>query len=341
MFKSFTLIILMVWFFLLFPSNSEAALVYLETSDSSYNIGDVFSVNVMIDKINECLNTASINIGFPENILEFVDFSTGESLLSLWLDVPRSEDVSHINKNGHFNFTGGVPGGYCGKIPGDPGVSNKLGTIFFKVKDNATSTAKINILNDSQVFLNDGYGTRDKLKVKNLEINIFNDSLTSPQKKWFEFLKNDKIAPEPFVVELHQNSNMFEGAYYIIFSTTDKQSGLDHYEVLEMKSEEQLGVETKKGLLDVVFGHKNRTPNWKKVKSMPYRLEDQSLESIIKVKAVDKAGNERIVEYVPPANKRPASQKQFMDAKLVLVLLFIIVLILVALLFRKKRANKV
>ena len=39
----------------------------------------------------------------------------------------------------------------------------------------------------------------------------------------------------------------------------------------------------------------------------PYLLEDQSLESIIKVKAVDKAGNERMAQYLPERKPFPYS----------------------------------
>ena len=37
---------------------------------------------------------------------------------------------------------------------------------------------------------------------------------------------------------------------------------------------------------------------WERAES-PYLLKDQSLKSIIKVKAVDKAGNEKIVKVAP------------------------------------------
>ena len=42
-----------------------------------------------------------------------------------------------------------------------------------------------------------------------------------------------------------------------------------------------------------------------KVGDSPYLLEDQSLKSIIKVRAIDKAGNERIVEIIPEIEPAP------------------------------------
>ncbi|KPJ56320.1 hypothetical protein AMJ49_05145, partial [Parcubacteria bacterium DG_74_2] len=64
----------------------------------------------------------------------------------------------------------------------------------------------------------------------------------------------------------------------------DKMSGIDRYEILEEPRISFLGT-TKK--------------IWKLGES-PYLLEDQSLRSKISVKAIDKAGNERIVKIIPP-----------------------------------------
>ena len=97
--------------------------------------------------------------------------------------------------------------------------------------------------------------------------------------EWQQELGQDKIPPEAFEVEVHQDALIFEGKYFITFSTTDKQTGLSHFEVKEGERD------------------------WQQEES-PYLLADQSLQSIIKVKAVDMAGNERIAEYVPEIPKK-------------------------------------
>ena len=96
----------------------------------------------------------------------------------------------------------------------------------------------------------------------------------------------DTKAPEEFTPKIGQDSSVFEGKYFLSFYTTDKMSGTDHYEISEIKDKQQ------------------DKDNWKVVKS-PYVLEDQTLNSIIKVKAVDKAGNERIAEIIPPEKPAP------------------------------------
>jgi len=96
----------------------------------------------------------------------------------------------------------------------------------------------------------------------------------------------DATSPEEFKPEIGKAPAVFEGKYFIAFSTIDKQTGIDYYEILEAD---------KRGYQRGTI----RKAEWKKGSS-PYLLEDQSLRSVIKVKAVDKAGNERIEEIVPP-----------------------------------------
>ena len=95
----------------------------------------------------------------------------------------------------------------------------------------------------------------------------------------------DATSPEEFKPEIGKASAVFEGKYFLSFVTQDRMSGVAHYEVAELRRTLLGGTEEKK--------------EWK-VGESPYLLEDQSLRSVIKVKAVDKAGNERIEEIVPP-----------------------------------------
>jgi hypothetical protein len=145
--------------------------------------------------------------------------------------------------------------------------------IFFKTK--REGTANLRFSKESQVLLNDGLGTPAKLTGKEAVFAVLPGISEVPKKEWQEELEKDNIPPESFEIEIHQDPSIFEGKYFIIFSTTDKQTGLDYFEVKE--------------------GEKD----WKRAES-PYLLEDQTLQSIIKVRAVDKAGNERIAEYIPP-----------------------------------------
>ena len=256
----------------LLPWAVGAAVLYLEPAQGEYQLGDTFSVQVIIDTEKDCINTVKGEIDFSKDILETVNFTTGNSILTIWLEKPK------INQNlGKISFVGGIPSGYCGPLPGEPGELDLLLKIFFKTKKEGM--ANLRLSEESQVLLNDGFGTPAKLTLKAASYEV------EPRKdrakdEWQEELEKDDIPPESFEIEINQTPEIFEGKYFIIFSTTDKQTGIDYYEVKEGKKD------------------------WKRVES-PYLLEDQSLQSIIKVKAIDKAGNERMAEYLPPKKPFP------------------------------------
>jgi len=82
----------------------------------------------------------------------------------------------------------------------------------------------------------------------------------------------DTSLPEEFGLQIAE----IEEANYLIFATKDKTSGIEYYEVKEKKGD------------------------FKKAVS-PYLLEDQRLgKGLIIVKAIDKAGNERVAEIELP-----------------------------------------
>ena len=262
-------LLLTISLFIFLPSLSSAAVLYLEPEEGDYYRGDTFIVNLRVDTENECINTIEANLSFSQNVLEVIDFSNGDSILNLWVSPP------YVNQeSGLISFAGGIPGGFCGPLPGDPGESNLLGKIIFKVKESGGErfSAQTKFLDNSQVFLNDGFGTPAKLSTKRAVFSIFPGTPGTSKREWLEELEQDKIPPEPFEIGISQDPLIFEGKHFIAFSTTDKQTGIDYYEVKEGKKD------------------------WQRFVS-PYLLEDQSLESIIKVKAVDKAGNERIAQY--------------------------------------------
>jgi len=267
------IIIILIFVFALFPCVSFAAKLYFEPSEGNYYQGDNFIVAVRIDSDAECINTVKANIGFPQDILEATEFSQGNSILTLWVKNPEISQDS-----GQISFIGGTPGGFCGKLAGDPEKSNLLGKIIFQVKKlniSDKTTATIKFLTDSQVLLNDGFGTPAKLVGQNAEFNILSVAAETPKTEWQEELKKDNVPPEAFEINMLRDPSIFNGKYFIVFSTTDKQTGVDFYEVKEGKKD------------------------WKRATTSPYLLQDQSLTSIIKVKARDRAGNERIIERQP------------------------------------------
>jgi hypothetical protein len=261
---------------LLYPVFSQAAVLYLQSSEKEYRQGDVFIVDVRIDAEEECVNAIEAVIGFPGEVLEARSFSTSNSLISVWLSQPRLEQDS-----GLISFAGGVPGGFCGILPGDPGESNLLLKVIFMVKETEREKrAEIRFSDNSQVLLNDGFGTKAEADFRGIVLNILPGLSEASKDEWEMELLKDTIPPEPFEIEIVQDSLIFDGNSFIVFQVHDKQTGVDYYEVKEGNKE------------------------WQKAES-PYLLGGQELNSTIRVKAVDKAGNERVVQYLP--EKKPYS----------------------------------
>jgi len=262
----------------LFLCNStvDAAELYLEPLVDSYQSGDVFGVEIKIKVEDECINALKIDIGFNQEVLSAVEFSQGQSIISLWTEIPEIQQ-----EKARIFFSGGIPGGYCGEIPGDPGVSNLLGKIIFRVKEiDQKRIAKVDFLDTSEILLNDGQGTRAELSTEGAIFTFLPKQLGETGKdEWQEELGQDNIVPEPFRIEICQEPSVFKGEYFVVFSTADKQTGLDYFEIKEGDNA------------------------WERANS-PYLLKDQTLLSRISVKAVDKAGNERIAEYVPEMPKK-------------------------------------
>lgn len=264
------LVIVFSFSFLVF-SSCQATVLYLEPFSGEYHSDDTFIVEARIDTEGECINTVKVDLNFSKDVLEAIDFSSGESILTIWLQTPKIDQ-----KEGLISFAGGIPGGYCGPLIGEPGKPTILGKIAFHVVPRIVqlSLAEIKLLESSQVLLNDGFGTPAKLTLKGAIFTILPEKREMPTNEWQEEIGKDNIPPEPFLIEIQKDPSIFEGKYFIVFQTVDKQTGIDHYEVKEGKR------------------------NWKMAES-PYLLEDQDLKDKILVKAVDKAGNERIAEWKP------------------------------------------
>jgi len=310
--------------FLIFPVFVFGATLYLEPKEGEYKLGDHFGVKIRIDPEGECINTISVDLSFPNDILVLEGIDIGESIITIWVDKPSSFDIKKINETGKIHFSGGIPGGYCGRIPGDPGLTNMVAELRFYIPSMIVGEAKeetgeIKILESSQVFLNDGKGTLAKLNFEDSKIKIL-PTAGGGLNEWREKLLNDTSPPEPFEIQIQKNPAIFDGKYFIVFYTTDKETGVDYYMVKEGERE------------------------WKIAKS-PYLLENQNLDEEIKVKAVDRAGNETIATLYPEKIKEKpkviAPPKKEVNLKKIIqisiVSILVLVLIFVAVFFIKKK----
>lgn len=266
--KKYSLIIFFSFLFLLLTFSVSAAELSLEPAQSEYNVNDTFLVEIQLDSQGEYLNAVEVSLAFDPEFLQVKDFSQGNSILTLWVKEP-----TFSNEDGLIYFTGGIPGGY-------QGVNGVLGKIVFQAKKQGQG--QVQFQNSSQVLLNDGLGTQAVLETRGAVFNILAGESELIKDKWQEEIIQDNISPESFKIEISQDQSIFEGKYFITFSTTDKQTGIDYYEIAELN------------FLDKIL----KKEKWQKEAS-PYLLTDQKLRSVIKVRAVDKAGNTRIEEIKP------------------------------------------
>ncbi len=284
---------------LLLPLSARAATLYLDPPTDTVGPNDIFEVKVKVGVGDgECINAANISLLFPSEALEAKDFDTGDSIFSLWIDRPTREDMDAINSKGEISFSGGLPGGYCGRISGDPGDSNVLGSVVFAVKNPVLfHKAGVDFGVNTEVYLSDGQGTLAKMETQGMNTTI-DEQISEVRDDWSQKMIEDKVPPEPFVIEISHDDKVAGGKYFIVFSTTDKQTGIDHYEVLEAKPNDLVSNKNKSFWDSIRRGvfKSNESISYEKTSS-PYVLKDQSLNSVIKVKAVDRVGNERVIEY--------------------------------------------
>lgn len=279
--------ILFLWC-LVIPS-AQAATLYIDPTMSETGQGGSVVMAVRLDTTNEqCINAVDAVLTFDES-LQVADISIGNSIFPIWIQPPVYDNTTHT-----ISFAGGLPNGYCGRIPGDPALTNILTEIVFRTPANAPegSIYPVRFTENAAAYLNDGQGTRIAVDTQDADIAVAGTYDALSDEAWRDRVLADSDAPEDFSVVLSRTNNAFQGKYFITFSTTDKQTGIDHYEVMEQPLDQFN-----------FFNFGAATAPWQEVVS-PYVLDDQSLNSTIFVKAVDKAGNEYIATLVPDEELR-------------------------------------
>lgn len=288
--------LILVFSAILFPHLVFASTVYINTDHLNFFVGDTVLFSVRVNSENKDINTVEgeVVLDYLANAVSLIDINTSGSKLSLWPSKPFPSE-----NNTSISFVGGSPGGLISK---DATIFN----IFLKLRETGQTTLSPNNIG---VYLNDGKGTKDRVSVKDLTINVLpKKSDAQSVDDWSTIISNDKTAPESFEITLGKDPSIFDNQYFISFFTTDVGSGVAYYEVQE-------------GEKDFV-----------RAKS-PYLLQDQSLKNLIKVKAIDKAGNGRIEELAPSAVTTPLYKN-------ILFWVIIIIIVVIIIWHRHRKKNK-
>ncbi|MEK7564317.1 MAG: cohesin domain-containing protein [Patescibacteria group bacterium] len=249
--KKIFILFLLIFYFV--PATSFGTEVFFSTDNNGFFVNEDFLVKVYVDTEDTTVNALEGSILFPSDVLELKEVRDANSSINFWLENPRNL------RDGQVNFSGITAGGFNGE-------KKFLFGMIFKPKKMGDAILS---LSDLQVLLNDGIGTKAPVENTPLTISVL-DKRDNSQSTDLRIVDNE--IPEDFNPLVAKDPSLFDGKYFVVFSTVDKGVGIDHYEVRE-------------GL----WGDYVATQS-------PHLLKDQSLSKNIYIKAIDKSGNKRIVE---------------------------------------------
>ncbi len=144
--KKWLILLALLFFFGFFTANqAEAATLYFSPSSGNYTVGNIFTVNVLVNTESVAINNAEAIVNFPADFLEIVSLDKSGTIFSFW--VPT--DPTFSNSAGTLTFNGGLP------TPGYTGTGKILSAVF-RVRKAGSATL---IFSSAAVRANDGYGT--------------------------------------------------------------------------------------------------------------------------------------------------------------------------------------
>lgn len=219
--------------------------------------GEAREIAVTLDTEGETVNGIRGAIAYDARKVHVVAIDDGGSVVNLWIERPRAAENG---ERGLISFSGIAPGGYEGK-------NGKLFTLFLEAS--GTEGSAVNA-EPGSVFLHDGKGTERAYKGSSVYVPG-----GAPASGQISFA-GDRTPPEPFTPVLARDPLMFDNRFVLVFGAVDKGSGIKGYEVAEVSP-------------------RTSVLAWQDAES-PYLLKDQSLRSEAYVRAVDNAGNFRIVK---------------------------------------------
>ena len=288
--------------FLGVPRARAASLILVGSSTVSSN--QDFKVDVMVDAGNDNLNAFGGSISFPNRLLEVKSINDGDSIVNFWIDRPSSSSTGA--GAGIISWNGITPQGFRGVL--GPYEGERPGKIFSVVFSPISAGSGSITPSNVKMLINDGKGTQAGVSASPLAFSVTGGGSAGNAPA-----RRDLNPPEDFKPEIASDPSIFDGRYFLAFAATDKESGIDHYEVLETRNQEP------------------GTGKWTNAES-PYLLEDQTLSSFIFVKAVDKSGNER-TEVLKPTH--PAIV-WYENAALWIIIIAALILIGIAILWKRK-----
>lgn len=279
--------------FALLPLLTFAAEIRVDGKNREVKAGEQFTATIFLNT-EESINALEGQIAFPVDLLELVEIQSGNSIINFWIDKPKVESDKIF-------FSGIIPGGFIGK-------NGPILSMLFQARKPGDGSIAIR---DIKVLKNDGAGSTAAAIPSDFQFSIVEKTSAVVSKK-----EKDRELPETFRPEVARDESLFDGKWFLVFATQDKASGVDHYEVKELRQR-----------IFTLF------QKWSWAES-PYVLKDQELRSFTFVKAIDKAGNTRVVKLMP---QNPLSWYENYENWIIIITVVLVVLLATKKLWRKKR----
>lgn len=252
-----------------FSGSVFAANISLDPLSPNASVGGEVFIDVMLNPENASINAVQGSVAIPAGF-SFVGSDDSKSFIGMWIERPKFSP----EKNS-VEFSGIIPGGFTGLIdPFSPNLK-KPGNVVRLILTPTVEGVGTLAVTDARAYFNDGEGSEAPVTVTGTTITVSGYGTVAQ--------KIDRELPLPFTASIERDPLLFDNQYTLIFSTKDFGSGIDHYEIQERGGAWIIG-------------------------ESPYLLKDQNLSGPIKVKAVDRAGNERIVSVPFPSLQ--SAQKQ-------------------------------
>ncbi len=256
------ILLISVALFFSLPATVSAATISLLATPARVGVGDVVRVSVLLDSAIST-NVFSGAVAYPGALLVPIAVSDGSSLVNFWVTHPEVPA-----KDAPIQFAGMTPGGFSGN-------NGILFSILFRTKVAGTANVSLGTV---EILRNDGEGGREPTTIHPLALII------GPKSSGGYTEPVDVTPPESFTAYLGTDPQLFGGRLYTAFTAVDKGSGVDRYMVAESRVPSFLFP-----LLPL---------SWNETTS-PYVLADQNQTSTVYIKAIDRAGNERLSIFPP------------------------------------------
>jgi len=318
-FKGLVLLFSILVFISVLPC-AKAGETFFSAASQEIPIGEPFEADFFLNTEDENINAMEGKVMFPADLLELQEIRDGNSIISLWVERPANK------RAGEISFSGIIPGGYQGS-------KGFIFSMIFKAKQEGQGVIDIK---ESRVLRNDGLGTETSLAIADFPFVISKTVLVSPPPV-IPIVDNDP--PELFTPYVSRDPNMFDNKYFLVFATQDKGLGIDHYEILEFRNWKLEFRKMLRRIFKFIPNSKFQIlGSYRNVES-PYVLNDQELKSLIYVKAVDKAGNERVAT-MPPQHPLRWYENYLVWGIIVVVIFFGIVILSLRRLLTKSKQKR-